>query len=53
MGLAINAVASKDKAGLNEAVRQDLAVDAPRYTRAAAEAGLTACIRRPAAKKNG
>lgn len=51
MGLAINAVQSTDKAGLNEAVQQDFNVDAPRYTKAAAAAGLTACIRRPAADK--
>jgi hypothetical protein len=45
MGLALNAVSTQDKAGLNAAVRQDIGVDAPRYTAAARAAGLTACVR--------
>jgi hypothetical protein len=51
MGLAINAVSSNDKAGLNKAVQQDVNIDAPRYTQAAEAAGLSACIRHSASKK--
>jgi hypothetical protein len=51
MGLALNAAASDDNAGLNAAVRRDVNVDAPRYVAAATAAGLRDCVRRTRAKR--
>ncbi|MFL5838857.1 MAG: hypothetical protein ACJ77Z_00205 [Thermoleophilaceae bacterium] len=46
MGLALNAVQAKDVRALNEAIKQDNDVDAPRYTAAVKAVGLKACTRR-------
>jgi hypothetical protein len=46
MGLALNAAQAKDVAALNDAIKQDTDVDAPRYTAAVKAAGLTACTHR-------
>jgi hypothetical protein len=46
MGLALNAAQAKDVRALNQAIKQDTQVDAPRYTIAVKAAGLKACAHR-------